>query len=174
MSDHTVWSELKENITFQTLQELVEQHRHSFFSYHLPTSSVSDAILLVILAFMHSNTCFLSFSYSHNRSLWLACFQTSFSMLALGVPTVASSACLIWVWKQCANIACLYPLCGIMATITHRISAETDISLSLCWQTTHTSHCSATLFFVLQAIQFLLQPLQFFFLRFLCHFSIYL
>lgn len=38
-------------------------------------------------------------------------------------------------WKQCANIACLYPLGGIMAAITHWCSTQTDILLSLCWQT---------------------------------------
>lgn len=49
--------------------------------------------------------------------------------------------CFIWVWKQCANIACLYPLGGIMAAITHWCSTKTDILLSLCWQTTYNSHC---------------------------------
>lgn len=105
------------------------------------------------LSFVCSDTCSFSslfippqsFYIFPQQSLRLACFHTPFSMLALGIPTVENSACFIWVWKQCANIACLYPLGGIMAAITHWCSTKADISLSLCWQTAYTSHCSVTL-----------------------------
>lgn len=49
--------------------------------------------------------------------------------------------------RNCANIAFLNPLGGIMAAITHWCGAKTDISLALCWQTAHTTYCSVTLSF---------------------------
>lgn len=122
---------------FKTLQELLKQQGHStqllcsnFLSssvfHHQPSC---DCLLcgdtcffssVFILFFFPSSTPFrLSFYISAQQSLCLACFHTPFSMLAPGIPTVENSVCFIWVWKQCANIACLYPLGGIMAAISH-------------------------------------------------------
>lgn len=147
--DHYISNSAVTSETTGTLSSFLIIYSHPLFF---------DTILRVILSVMRGDTCSfsslfisspptLSFYISPHQSLWLACFHTPFSMLALGIPTVENSACFIWVWKQCANIACLYPLGGIMATITHWFSTKTDISLSLCWQTRNTSHSSVTLFF---------------------------
>lgn len=61
--------------------------------------------------------------YPH-QSLRHACFHIPFSVLARGISAVENSAFFIWVWKQCANIACLYPLGGIMAAIAHWCSTK--------------------------------------------------
>lgn len=87
-----------------------------------------------------------------HHSLWLSCFHTPFSMLSVCIPTVENSACFIWKRKQRANIACLYPLAGIMATITHWFSTKTDKLLFLCWQTT--AHYFVNLFFSPGAFHF--------------------
>lgn len=96
----------------------------------------------------------------------------SFLSLFISLPTnlYASHAftlhfpCWVWVsplWRtlpvssgcgNCANIACLNPLGGIMAAINHWCSTKTDILLALCWQTAYTSHCSVTLSFVSRSL----------------------
>lgn len=101
--------------------------------------------LLYLLFFFLTASLFIS---PPHLSLWLTCFHTPFSLLALGILTVENSVCFVWVWKMCANIACLYPLGKIMVAITHWCITKTDILLSKSWQTAYSSHCSVSALFV--------------------------
>lgn len=152
MSDLTLWSGLRETIIFKHWEYSNNRNPHSLCSIFL---SLSDSdVCLLGFAFLCAATpaSFLLTLYvflnpeslyaSPHQSLCLTCFHTTFSLLALGIPTVESSVCFIWVWKLCANIACLYPLGRIMAAITHWCITKTDILLSLSWQTAYSSHCS--------------------------------
>lgn len=132
---------------------------------------------------MHGDTC--SFC-----SLFISFFPPLVFFLSPPTNLYASHAftlhfpCWLWVsplWRtlpvssECANIACLYPLGGIMAAITHWCSTKSDISLSLCWQTAYTSHCSVALSFCfLHVLPFVYLNLSLHLSVSFCHLSLYL
>ena len=84
-------------------------------------------------------------------------------------PLWRTLAFFIWVWKQCANIACLYPLGGIMAAITHWCSTKNwHFALLVLTNSIHLPLLCHSLFCFLQALLFCL----FISLSRFCHLSL--